>query len=62
VPKNITVGNHTVLNKNVLLDDRGGHFKIGNNVYIGQVTNIWMIEHDVHVDHHIDIDARIQLP
>lgn len=61
VPKNITVGNHTVINKNVLLDGRGGHLKIGNNVDIAQETNIWTLEHDVHDDYHIDIGAGITI-
>jgi len=48
----ISVGNNCVINKNVLLDGRGGFIKIGNNVDIAQETNIWTLEHDVHDDHH----------
>ena len=35
-PKNISVGNNSVVNKNVLLDGRGGKLVIGNNVDIAQ--------------------------
>ena len=53
-PKNISVGNNSVVNKNVLLDGRGGKLVIGNNVDIAQETNIWTLEHDVHDDYHKD--------
>ncbi|WKK67358.1 acyltransferase [Lutimonas zeaxanthinifaciens] len=54
VPKNISVGNNSVINKNVLLDGRGGSLIIGSNVDIAQETNIWTLEHDIHDDYHID--------
>ena len=50
--KNISIGKNTVINKNVLLDGRGGKLSIGNNVDVAQETNIWTLEHDVHSDHH----------
>jgi len=53
-PKNISIGNNSVVNKRVLLDGRGGKLVIGNNVDIAQETNIWTLEHDVHDDFHID--------
>jgi acetyltransferase-like isoleucine patch superfamily enzyme len=49
---NIQIGNHVVVNKKVLLDGRGGKLVIGNNVDIGQETNIWTLEHDPHDDFH----------
>lgn len=52
--KNISIGNSCVINKNVLLDGRGGRLTIGNNVDIAQETNIWTLEHDVHDDYHRD--------
>lgn len=51
-PKNIIIGSNCVVNKNVLLDGRGGELIIGNNVDIAQQTNIWTLEHDVHDDLH----------
>lgn len=51
-PKNISLGNNCVVNKNVLLDGRGGKLTVGNNVDIAQETNIWTLEHDVHDDYH----------
>ena len=48
----ITIGDHTVINKKVLLDARGGFIVIGNNVDIGQETNIWTQEHDPHNNNH----------
>jgi maltose O-acetyltransferase len=50
--QNISVGDHVVINKRVLLDGRGGRLVIGNNVDIGQETNIWTLEHDPHDDMH----------
>ncbi len=58
-PKNITIGSNTVVNKNVLLDGRGGKLIIGNNVDIAQETNIWTLEHDVHSDTHKDSGANV---
>ena len=52
VPKNISIGNNSVINKRVLLDARGGQILIGNNVDIAQETNIWTLEHNVHDDFH----------
>lgn len=52
--KNISIGSNCVINKNVLLDGRGGILTIGNNVDIAQETNIWTLEHDVHDDYHKD--------
>lgn len=52
--KNISIGNNCVINKNVLLDGRGGKLTIGDNVDIAQETNIWTLEHDVHDNYHKD--------
>ncbi|MTI24631.1 acyltransferase [Fulvivirga kasyanovii] len=59
--KNITVGANTVINKNVLLDGRGGRLSIGNNVDIAQETNIWTLEHDVHNDYHKDTGGDVTI-
>ncbi|SDP56737.1 maltose O-acetyltransferase [Mucilaginibacter sp. OK268] len=48
----ISIGHHTVINKKVTLDARGGEVIIGNNVDIGQETNIWTLEHDPNNDNH----------
>ena len=50
--KNVSIGNNSVVNKNVLLDGRGGKLVIGNNVDIAQETNIWTLEHDVNDDYY----------
>lgn len=44
-PYRIEVGHHTNINKNCVLDGRGG-LKIGSNVDIAQETNIWTEQHD----------------
>lgn len=51
-PQNISLGDNTVINTNVLLDGRGGKLLIGNNVDIAQEVNIWTLEHDVNDDLH----------
>ncbi len=53
-PANIFIGNHVVINRNVLLDGRGGRIVIGNNADIAQETNIWTLGHNVHDDFHGD--------
>lgn len=58
-PKNISIGDNCVINKNVLLDGRGGVLQIGNNVDIAQETNIWTLEHDVHSDYHKDTGGDV---
>ncbi|QCX41045.1 acyltransferase [Aureibaculum algae] len=58
-PKNISIGNNSVINKKVLLDGRGGKLVIGNNVDIAQETNIWTLEHDVHDDNHKHVGADV---
>lgn len=57
--QNITVGNNCVINQNVLLDGRGGKLQICNNVDIGQETNIWTLEHDVHDVEHKAIGSDV---
>src|SRR5882762_2017714 len=47
----VSIGNSCVINKWVLLDGRG-EIIIGNNVDIGQETNIWTAEHDPDSDKH----------
>jgi len=59
--KNISIGNNSIINKRVLLDGRGGKLIIGDNVDIGQETNIWTLEHDVHDENHKDIGAGVKI-
>lgn len=47
----VRIGNSCVINKRVLLDGRG-EIIIGNNVDIGQETNIWTAEHDPNSETH----------
>jgi maltose O-acetyltransferase len=58
-PKNIFIGHHVIINRNVLLDGRGGKLIIGNNVDIAQETNIWTLEHDIHDDYHKDAGGNV---
>ncbi len=59
--KNIIVGENCAINKNVLVDGRGGLVRIGNNVDIAQETNIWTLEHDVHDDYHHDKGGNVTI-
>lgn len=45
-PKRVSVGNFTTINKNVLMDGRGGNLTIGNCVDIAQDVQIWTLQHD----------------
>lgn len=51
-PSNISIGNHSVVNSECLLDGRGGKLAIGDNVDIARETNIWTQEHDPNDDYH----------
>lgn len=44
--QNIYIGNNTTINKDVLLDGRGGTVTIGNCVDIAQEVRIWTLQHD----------------
>ncbi len=59
--RNISVGNNSIINKNVLLDGRGGKLIIGSNVDIAQETNIWTLEHNVNDDAHKDSGADVTI-
>ncbi len=57
--ENINIGNHTVINKRVLLDGRGGKLTLGNNVDIAQEVNIWTLSHDPQDDFHAPFGADV---
>lgn len=60
-PANITIGDHVVINRSVLLDGRGGKLTIGNNVDIAQEVVIWTLGHDAHDDHHKAVGAPVTI-
>lgn len=45
-PWRVEIGNNTSINKDSILDGRGGGLIIGNNVDIAQECNIWSLQHD----------------
>lgn len=51
-PKNIQIGDRSVVNKHVLLDGRGGKLNIGHDVDIAQDVYIWTLSHNVDDDIH----------
>ncbi len=59
--KNISIGDHTVVNKRVLLDGRGGKLTIGSQVDIAQEANIWTLSHDPHDDFHATRGADVTI-
>lgn len=58
-PANITIGNHVVINKAVMLDGRAAELIIGDNVDIAQETNIWTLEHDVNDENHRVVPGKV---
>jgi len=58
-PANISIGNHVVINKSVMLDGRAAELIIGDNVDIAQETNIWTLEHDVNDPNHRVVPGRV---
>jgi acetyltransferase-like isoleucine patch superfamily enzyme len=60
-PNKIILGDHCVINRDVLLDGRGGPLTIGNNVDIAQEVVIWTLGHDAHDDFHRDKGALVTI-
>lgn len=50
----VSIGSNCVVNRDVLLDGRGGPLTIGDNVDVAQEAVIWTLGHDPHDDHHRD--------
>ena len=57
-PWKIIIGDNEVINKNVVLDGRGG-LTIGSNVDIAQDTFIWTAQHDYNDDYHKYVHAPV---
>ena len=57
--RNISIGSSIVINRGVLLDGRGGKLIIGDNVDIGQETNIWTASHDINSAIHSTIGRPV---
>lgn len=60
-PKNIIIGDGSIINSKVLLDGRGGLLSIGKNVDIAQEVIIWTESHDPHSDYHVTLDAPVTI-
>lgn len=59
--RNISLGNHCILNQDVLLDGRGGKLTVGSNVDIAQEVNIWTLSHDPQDDFHATQGAAVTI-
>lgn len=57
-PYRISIGAYSNINKNCVLDGRGG-LTIGNNVDIAQETNIWTEQHDYNSPSYKAITASV---
>ena len=60
-PRNITIGTHTIVNRNVMLDGRRCPLVIGDNVDIAEEVRIWTMEHDVHSDTHAPVGKPVTI-
>ena len=58
-PANVSIGDHVVINKAVMLDGRAADLIIGDNVDIAQETNIWTLEHDVNDENHRVVSGKV---
>lgn len=61
LPRNIVIGDYSVINQNVMLDGRGALLYIGSHVNIGQESCIWTLEHDPHDDYFRDIAGAVHI-
>ena len=59
-PYRISVGSYCNINKNVVLDGRGG-IRIGNNVDIAQEVNIWSEQHDYNDSTYKAVNKEVQI-
>lgn len=59
MPQSISIGSCSVVNKNCILDGRGGTILIGSNVDIAQDCNIWTCEHNPNDDGHATRSADV---
>lgn len=59
-PHNITIGDNVIINKNVVLDGRGGLF-ISDNVDVAQDSFIWSAQHDYNDDYHKYVMAPVKI-
>lgn len=60
-PYRIEVGDHTAINKRVMLDGRGGPLKIGNCVDIAQDVNVWTLQHDYNSPSYESVGAGVTI-
>jgi maltose O-acetyltransferase len=60
-PKKIIFGDHCVINRDVVLDGRGGLLTLGNNVDVAQEVVIWTLGHEIHDDFHRDKSAPVTI-
>ena len=58
-PYRISIGSHTHVNKNVLLDGRGASLIIGDNVDIAQEVNIWTMQHDYNDPQYLSVGKPV---
>lgn len=58
-PRNVSIGQHSIINQRVLLDGRGAKLIIGNNVDVARETNIWTMEHDPNSSNHVSRSADV---
>lgn len=59
--KNIFIDDNSIINKNVLLDGRGGKLEIGQNVDVAQDVYIWTSQHDYNDDYHSLKNAGVKI-
>jgi acetyltransferase-like isoleucine patch superfamily enzyme len=57
-PKNLTIGSHLHIGRNVHLDSRGG-LTIGDNVNISDDVAIWTAEHDIQSPEFVMTTGRV---
>lgn len=60
-PKNLYIGDRSVVNKKCVLDGRGGCIEIENDVDIAQETIIWTLTHDIEDLNHKTIGKGVRI-
>ena len=60
-PKNICIGNNVSINKNVLLDGRGGKLTIEDSVDVAKDAQIWTLGHNINDINHRTVGSDVTI-
>ena len=60
-PKNIILGNNTIIGYDSIIDGRGAKVVIGDNVDVSAQTNIWTLDHNPNSETHSNRAGQVTI-